>query len=91
MAGAGHPWCMIPMYPSKNIFFLCTLYLTHQHTTQTTTRPTTRVITKIAMTKCGKMEFRTHGFTRSIAYRRNRLVNRKTAIVVKMTLHVGIK
>jgi hypothetical protein len=28
---------------------------------------------------------------RSIAYRRNRLVNRKTAIVVKMTLHVGIK
>ena len=28
---------------------------------------------------------------RSIAYRRNRLVNRKTAIVVKMTLRVGIK
>jgi hypothetical protein len=31
------------------------------------------------------------GLTRSIAYRRNRLVNRKTAIIVSMTLHVGIK
>ena len=66
MAGAGHPWCMIPMYPLKNILFLRTLYyLTHRQTTQTTTRPTTRVITKkskITMTKWGKMEFRTHGF-----------------------------
>ncbi len=31
------------------------------------------------------------GFMRSISYRRNRLVNRKTAIVVKMTLHVGTR
>ena len=38
----------------------------------------------ITMTKCGKMKFRTHSFMRSIAYRQNRLVNRKTAIVVKI-------
>jgi hypothetical protein len=31
------------------------------------------------------------GLMRSIAYRRIRLVNRKTAIIVKMTLHVGIR
>ena len=31
------------------------------------------------------------GLTRSIAYLRNCLVNRKTAIIVKMTLHVGIR
>ncbi len=31
------------------------------------------------------------GLTWSIAYRRNHLVNRKTAIVVKMTLHLGIR
>ncbi len=30
------------------------------------------------------------GLMRSIGYRQNRLVNRKTAIIVKMTLHVGI-
>ena len=30
------------------------------------------------------------GLTRSNAYRRNRLVNRKTAIVAKMTRHVRI-
>jgi hypothetical protein len=32
----------------------------------------------ITMTKCGKMEFRCTGLMRSIAYRWNRLVNRKT-------------
>ena len=32
----------------------------------------------ITMTKCGKMEFRRTGLMRSIAYRWNRLVNRKT-------------
>jgi hypothetical protein len=31
------------------------------------------------------------GLTRSIAYRRNCLVNRNPDIVVEMTLHVGIK
>ncbi len=31
------------------------------------------------------------GLMRSIAYCRIRLVNRKTAIVAKMTLHVGIR
>jgi hypothetical protein len=31
------------------------------------------------------------GLMQSIAYRWNGLVNRETAIVVEMTLHVGIK
>ena len=31
------------------------------------------------------------GLTRSIGYRWNCLVNRKTAIIVKMTLHVGTR
>jgi len=31
------------------------------------------------------------GLTRSITYRQNHLVNRKTAIVVKMTLHIEIR
>jgi hypothetical protein len=31
------------------------------------------------------------GLTGSIGYCRNRLANRKTAIIVKMTLHVGIR
>jgi hypothetical protein len=33
----------------------------------------------------------TLGVTRSIAYRQNRLVNKKTAIIIKMILHLGIK
>jgi hypothetical protein len=42
------------------------------------------------MMKCGKMEFCMHwvlGLMRSIAYRRNCLVNRNPDIVVEMTLH----
>jgi len=31
------------------------------------------------------------GLMRSIVYHRNRLANRKTAIIVKVTLRVGIK
>ncbi len=71
------------------------LYVTHPlpeantHTQpQTTTRPTTRnhhdEVQKNGIPYAVSL-------TRSIAYRRNRLVNRKTAIIVNMTLHVGIK
>jgi len=49
---------------------------------QTTTQPTTQVWKNGISYAVGLM--------RSIAYRRIRLINKKTAIVAKMTPHVGI-
>jgi hypothetical protein len=45
---------MIPMYPSKNIFF------GHNHKPQLG-RPQHVITMTKTMTKCGKMEFCTHG------------------------------
>jgi hypothetical protein len=63
---------------------------THNHKPQTTTRPPTTHHNH--HDEVGKNGIRyALGLTRSIAYRRNCLVNRNPDIVVEMTLNVGIK
>ncbi len=58
---------------------------------RTTTNHNSAHNTVITMTKCRKMLFRAEWVWRGVLdkYRRNRLVTRKTAIIVKMTLLVG--
>jgi hypothetical protein len=63
---------------------------THNHKPQTTTWPPTTHHNHHDEVRKNGIRYAL-GLTRSIAYRRNCLVNRNPDIVVEMTLHVGVK
>ena len=80
----------------NNTILLCALYTllyfsapTHNHKPQTTTRPPTTHNHHDEVRKNGIPY--ALGLTRSIAYRRNCLLNRNPDIVAEMSVHVGIK
>ena len=79
-AGAVHPWCMIPMSSSEK---KQSSTLNHKPQLSPQHRHHHDEVWKNGISYAV-------GLIRSIAYRRIRLVNKKTAIVANMTFHVGI-